>query len=227
MATKKKKPSGSQAEQVKKWAHADEMSFLDNFIRERPEQSSSLSTKSGTQACEIPIDDDETVQIDLSNDTPVRAKKPKISPLEAKLVEIMDKPELKQHPEKFHSYMRMNLSEFNRLLGLVTPWLAWRSIRTPINPEERLMLALRFLATGEAFRSLSFQFRLGVSTVSEIVSSTCRAIFSALKKDYLQVPSTEEEWIDIADKLLSRWDCPNTLGAIDGKHILIKRPYNG
>uniref|UniRef100_A0A915EKN6 Uncharacterized protein n=1 Tax=Ditylenchus dipsaci TaxID=166011 RepID=A0A915EKN6_9BILA len=94
MATKKKKPSGSQAEQVKKWAHADEMSFLDNFIRERPEQSSSLSTKSGTQACEIPIDDDETVQIDLSNDTPVRAKKPKISPLEAKLVEIMDKPEI-------------------------------------------------------------------------------------------------------------------------------------
>uniref|UniRef100_A0A915EDQ7 Uncharacterized protein n=1 Tax=Ditylenchus dipsaci TaxID=166011 RepID=A0A915EDQ7_9BILA len=63
MATKKKKPSGSQAEQVKKWAHADEMSFLDNFIRERPEQSSSLSTKSGTQACEIPIDDDETVQL--------------------------------------------------------------------------------------------------------------------------------------------------------------------
>uniref|UniRef100_A0A915D620 Uncharacterized protein n=1 Tax=Ditylenchus dipsaci TaxID=166011 RepID=A0A915D620_9BILA len=27
----------------------------------------------------------------------------------------------------------------------------------PINPEERLMLTLRFLATGEAFRSLSFQ----------------------------------------------------------------------
>uniref|UniRef100_A0A915E977 DDE Tnp4 domain-containing protein n=1 Tax=Ditylenchus dipsaci TaxID=166011 RepID=A0A915E977_9BILA len=133
-------------------------------------------------------------------------------------------PELKQHAEKFHSYMRMNLSEFNNLLAVVTPWLTRRSIRTPINPEERLMLTLRFLATGEAFRSLSFQFRLGISTVSKIVASTCCAIFNALKTDYLQVPATEEEWIDIAAKFFSRWNCPNTLGAIDGKHVLIKRP---
>uniref|UniRef100_A0A915DDJ9 DDE Tnp4 domain-containing protein n=1 Tax=Ditylenchus dipsaci TaxID=166011 RepID=A0A915DDJ9_9BILA len=63
-------------------------------------------------------------------------------------------PELKQHAEKFHSYMRMNLSEFNNLLAVVTPWLTRRSIRTPINPEERLMLTLRFLATGKP--SLAF-----------------------------------------------------------------------
>uniref|UniRef100_A0A915DBZ1 Uncharacterized protein n=1 Tax=Ditylenchus dipsaci TaxID=166011 RepID=A0A915DBZ1_9BILA len=108
MATKKKKPSGSQAEQVKKWAHSDEMSFLDNFIKERPEQSSSLANKNGPHTFEVMIDDNETgssftcakrnipqllVQIDLRNDTPVREKKPKMSALEAKLVEIMDKPE--------------------------------------------------------------------------------------------------------------------------------------
>uniref|UniRef100_A0A915DHS6 Uncharacterized protein n=1 Tax=Ditylenchus dipsaci TaxID=166011 RepID=A0A915DHS6_9BILA len=192
MATKKKKLSGSKAEQVKKWAHADEMSFLDNFIRERPEQSSVCRPRAGHRHAKYRL------TMMKQQRTPVRAKKPKISPLEAKLVEIMDKPmhpiwakrhlsgsycillpELKQHPEKFHSYMRMNLSEFNRLLGLVTPWLARRSIRTPINPEERLISVLAFLR--------------------------------ALKKDYLQVPSTEEEWIDIADKLFSRWDCPNTL----------------
>uniref|UniRef100_A0A915CXC5 DDE Tnp4 domain-containing protein n=1 Tax=Ditylenchus dipsaci TaxID=166011 RepID=A0A915CXC5_9BILA len=170
-----------------------------------------------------------------------------MSALEAKLVEIMDKPEistlaqdvdsmlnqlekegnkgkLKQHAEKFHSYMRMNLSEFNNLLAVVTPWLTRRSIRTPINPEEKIDVNTCFLATGEAFRSLSFQFRLGVSTVSKIVASTCSAIFNALKTDYLQVPATEEEWIDIAAKFFSRWNCPNTLGAIDGKHVLIKRP---
>uniref|UniRef100_A0A915EUG9 Transposase n=1 Tax=Ditylenchus dipsaci TaxID=166011 RepID=A0A915EUG9_9BILA len=159
MATKKKKPSGSQAEQVKKWAHSDEMSFLDNFIKERPEQSSSLANKNGPHTFEVMIDDNET--------------------------------ELKQHAEKFHSYMRMNLSEFNNLLAVVTPWLTRRSIRTPINPEERLMLTLRFLATGEAFRSLSFQFRLGVSPVSKM-AATCCAIFNALKTDYLQVPATED-----------------------------------
>uniref|UniRef100_A0A915EAB6 Transposase n=1 Tax=Ditylenchus dipsaci TaxID=166011 RepID=A0A915EAB6_9BILA len=108
-------------------------------------------------------------------------------------------------PEKFHSYMRMNLSEFNRLLGLVTPW--YNSVNQYYF-NELINHSASLLGNWEAFRSLSFQFRLGVSTCSQ--------------KDYLQVPSTEEEWIDIADKLFSRWDCPNTLGAIDGKHILIK-----
>uniref|UniRef100_A0A915EJA4 C2H2-type domain-containing protein n=1 Tax=Ditylenchus dipsaci TaxID=166011 RepID=A0A915EJA4_9BILA len=102
-------------------------------------------------------------------------------------------PELKQHPEKFHSYMRMNLSEFNRLLGLVTPWLARRSIRTPINPEERLISVLAFLR--------------------------------ALKKDYLQVPSTEEEWIDIADKLFSRWTEPSMENISLSKDLLILEVY--
>uniref|UniRef100_A0A915DBL0 Uncharacterized protein n=1 Tax=Ditylenchus dipsaci TaxID=166011 RepID=A0A915DBL0_9BILA len=113
MATKKKKPSGSQAEQVKKWAHADEMSFLDNFIRERQDQSSSLSTKSGTQACEIPIDDDETVQIDLSSDTPVRAKKPKISPALKKIISKCLLPK-KNGLILQTSYSPMGLSEHSR-----------------------------------------------------------------------------------------------------------------
>uniref|UniRef100_A0A915DH47 DDE Tnp4 domain-containing protein n=1 Tax=Ditylenchus dipsaci TaxID=166011 RepID=A0A915DH47_9BILA len=114
------------------------------------------------------IDDNETVQIDLRNYTPVREKKPKMSAWR----------------RSCSCYSMVN-STFNS---------------DSDQPEERLMLTLRFLATGEAFRSLSFQFRL----------------------DYLQVPATEEEWIDIAAKFFSRWNCPNTLGAIDGKHVLIK-----
>ena len=38
----------------------------------------------------------------------------------------------------------------------------------PISPAERLALTLRFLATGECFRSLSFQFRISKSAISYI-----------------------------------------------------------
>ena len=38
-----------------------------------------------------------------------------------------------------------------------------------IPPAERLAVTLRYLATGESFQSLSFQFRIGRTTIGEIV----------------------------------------------------------
>lgn len=40
------------------------------------------------------------------------------------------------------------------------------------------------------------------------------------------MPNTEEEWRSIADGFLQKWNLPNTLGAIDGKHIRIQCPPN-
>eukprot|EP00112_Aurelia_sp_Birch-Aquarium-sp1_P010844 Seg230.5 transcript_id=Seg230.5/GoldUCD/mRNA.D3Y31 product="Protein ALP1-like" protein_id=Seg230.5/GoldUCD/D3Y31 len=41
---------------------------------------------------------------------------------------------------------------------------------------------------------------------------------------YLKVPSTEEEWLAIAKKFYERWQFPNCIGAIDGKHIVMQPP---
>ena len=38
--------------------------------------------------------------------------------------------------------------------------------------------------------------------------------------------SDEEEWRVIIDKFTSRWHFPNTIKAIDGKHIVLKAPAN-
>ena len=42
---------------------------------------------------------------------------------------------------------------------------------------------------------------------------------------YLPVPS-EIEWHSIADDFFERWNFPNCIGAIDGKHIMIRCPVN-
>jgi hypothetical protein len=39
-----------------------------------------------------------------------------------------------------------------------------------------------------------------------------------------QFPSTEREWIAIADEFEEKWQFPNCLGAVDGKHIKIVPP---
>lgn len=41
---------------------------------------------------------------------------------------------------------------------------------------------------------------------------------------FFQCPSTEQEWRDVADGFQSRWQFPNCIGAIDGKHVLLRPP---
>jgi len=40
----------------------------------------------------------------------------------------------------------------------------------------------------------------------------------------LQIPKTEAEWKVIANGFNYQWDLPNCLGAVDGKHVSIKKP---
>ena len=40
----------------------------------------------------------------------------------------------------------------------------------------------------------------------------------------LQIPKTEAEWKVIANGFNDQWNLPNCLGAVDGKHVSIKKP---
>ena len=40
------------------------------------------------------------------------------------------------------------------------------------------------------------------------------------------MPNTKEEWTKIANELADRWNFPNCIGSMDGKHIVIRPPPN-
>lgn len=42
----------------------------------------------------------------------------------------------------------------------------------------------------------------------------------------IQVPNTKEKWLEIAGEFHSRWDFPHCLGALDGKHVIMRAPAN-
>ena len=42
--------------------------------------------------------------------------------------------------------------------------------------------------------------------------------------NYMKIPSSAEEWLDIAKKFKEKWNFPHCLGAVDGKHIVMQCP---
>ena len=128
----------------------------------------------------------------------------------------------------YFNYFRMDREHFGMLSDLIESRIRKcdTAMRASIKPEERLAVTLRYLATGESFKSLEFQFRISRTAISNIVVETCQAIFNVLSEEVLKLPSTPEGWLHLASLFEKRWNFPNGIGAIDGKRINIQQPGN-
>ncbi|KAK4887424.1 hypothetical protein RN001_003695 [Aquatica leii] len=83
----------------------------------------------------------------------------------------------------------MDNETFTFLLRILLPNVAKQgtSLRQSISAEDRLMLTLRYLATGETLRSLSFSTRIAHNTLSVIIKEVLLAICKCLEEEYLKV----------------------------------------
>ncbi|XP_054091535.1 uncharacterized protein LOC128923103 [Zeugodacus cucurbitae] len=136
--------------------------------------------------------------------------------------------DLRKYPAKFKEYTRMSIETFDYILEKIGDKLKkkWSNfIKVPICPCERLIVTLRFLATGASFASLAFSFRLGKSTVGAIVKETTQVLWDNMFTIHMPQPN-EQCFQEIAEQYWKLWNFPNCIGAIDGKHIRIKCPGN-
>ncbi|CAH2010776.1 unnamed protein product [Acanthoscelides obtectus] len=91
-------------------------------------------------------------------------------------------PKLRQHEKKFFNYFRMSVKSFDDLLLLIGEDLLPRANYVPredvVSPEQKLVITLRYLATGCYFADLHYAYRLGKSTVIDIVQKTVYVIWN-------------------------------------------------
>ncbi|XP_046960707.1 protein ANTAGONIST OF LIKE HETEROCHROMATIN PROTEIN 1-like [Vanessa cardui] len=127
--------------------------------------------------------------------------------------------------ENFKMYYRVSRQQFDELLTMIAKDIAKidTNFRKAISPEERLAICLRFLATGDSYKTIGYNYRVGDRSVSRIVENVCQAVWNHLQPIYMCLP-TEREWKEIAENFMLKWQFPNCIGAVDGKHISIKCP---
>ncbi|XP_063623699.1 uncharacterized protein LOC134805527 [Cydia splendana] len=136
--------------------------------------------------------------------------------------------QLRGDDSKFFNYFRMSMSSFDHLLKLLEKDLKKQDTnwRKSICPEEKLAIFLRYVASGCSFKDLHYTYRVGVSTVSNIIKDVSRCIWNNLSAVYMRLPASVDEWKQIADGFNKRANFPHCLGAADGKHVRLKKPQN-
>jgi len=86
---------------------------------------------------------------------------------------------------EFENFTRMSLSDFEYLLTLISPIISKQvtQLRDSIPAKIRLAITLRFLATGDSYKSLHFLFKVSSQIISKIVPEVCAAINQVLKNE--------------------------------------------
>ena len=88
----------------------------------------------------------------------------------------------------------------------------------PIDPEIKIAITLRFLASAESYESLMYQFGVHSKAISKFIPVVCNQ-----KKN---ATDATEEWEIINHETRRLWNFSNCLGAANRKHIAIIHPSN-
>lgn len=132
-------------------------------------------------------------------------------------------------PASFRNFTRVPVEMFNRLLTRVEDAITGRPshFRQPLPAGLKLACTLRYLASGDSYHSLSFNFRVSVPAISKFIPLVCQAIIDILADEVIDTPVTEAAWREVEELFRRRWNLPHALGALDGKHVRIKKPAGG
>ena len=107
----------------------------------------------------------------------------------------------------FVGYLMMEPAMFHELVQRLTPRLIKQATndRKPLCPGIKTAVTLRFLATGNSYRSLAFSFRVANCIIlSLFVPEVCDAIIEEFGDEVVKTPSIHEELKQLRSKFEAR-----------------------
>lgn len=129
---------------------------------------------------------------------------------------------------EFVQNFHMEEEQFEELFQRVKHRLEPKRCTRPdgIGAKHRLAYTLEYLAGGPFFeRYAASNYRISKSSSCNIIRETCQIIYEELARTEFMA-YTPENWMTVAADFNAKWNMPNCLGALDGKHVRIKCPPN-
>nr|XP_021203270.2 putative nuclease HARBI1 [Bombyx mori] len=119
----------------------------------------------------------------------------------------------------------MSEDNFNFLLTRVSNKISKQDTicREALPAKLKLQITLRLLASGNSFKSLSYEFKVSSCSISKFVPEILNAVYQELK-NLIEMANTEETWSEIVYGFSDKCNFPFCGGAIDDKHVQIRCP---
>ena len=126
----------------------------------------------------------------------------------------------------YRTFTRMEPAFFYLIEERITPHVRKliTNFRKPLEVGLKLAVTLRHLSIRESYTSLQFDSRVGRTTICKFVLLVCKAILKEFQHEYLICPSDHKDWKKIEERFRNRWNVLHAVGALHGKHIVIKKP---
>lgn len=88
------------------------------------------------------------------------------------------------YPEDFRNLLRMSEDHFDYLLQRISDRIQKSDthLREAIRAQTKLEMTLRYLATGDSFKSLEFLFKVPATTTSKFLADVLDSIYTALQE---------------------------------------------
>ena len=103
-------------------------------------------------------------------------------------------------------------------------WKQHSCHKEPLDPSLKLATTLRHLVSGAKYSDMHYSWRVAEIILYVVVREVCLTICEEYVDEVMTTPSTSEDWKKLADGFLKKWNFPNCVAAIDGKHIAIRKP---
>ena len=94
----------------------------------------------------------------------------------------------------FNNFLRVDPDFFMKLLHRVGPRIEkqYTFFRKALPPGLKLAVTLRYLATGDSYKSVAYSFRLAFNTISIFILEVCQAIIDEYSSEVLVCPTTPD-----------------------------------
>ena len=88
----------------------------------------------------------------------------------------------------------------------------------------KLAITMRHLAAGDSYPTLAFDYCVSRHTIAAFIPDVCQAILDNYVDEVLECPTDAGDWLEISQQFETRWNLPHACGALDGKHIAMRKP---